>query len=200
MSHEGLTVDEGQALVTIARASLEAAVCQGKIYEPELAVLAPALQRPGSSFVTLTRESELRGCIGTTERRYPLAADAARNAAGAASRDYRFAPVTAAEAPQVRLEVTVLTPPRIVPYCEYEELERLLRPGIDGVILEWKERRGLLLPQVWQRVEDHHEFLAVICQKAGIPVRQLRARPPSVLVSVFQAQHFMESGYREPGD
>ena len=187
-------------LVQIARQSLELYVRQQTQYHPDLAALPARVGEPGASFVTLTNRGRLRGCIGSTEAHAALAEDVARNAVAAATRDPRFMPVRAAELPHIRLEVTILTPPCAFSYTDYPDLIARLRPNLDGVMLVWGRRRGLLLPQVWQRIPTPAEFLEAICYKAGIPEAELQRQPTTITVYTFQVQHFPESGYREPGD
>ncbi len=189
----------GQALLVIARQSLNAFVRDHLLHLPKLEDCLPELRRVGASFVTLTYQGVLRGCIGMVEARRPLAVDVAQNAVAAASRDPRFMPLKPAELSAVRLSVTVLSVPEPLPYRDYADLLVRLRPGVDGVILSHQERRGLLLPQVWSRVPDPAEFLDSICEKAGFPAGLLRQFPPQIAVLTFQAQHFYEPGYLEPG-
>ncbi len=188
----------GKAAVQVARSSLELFVRENKYFRPKLEEIPPALQENGASFVTLTNRGQLRGCIGHTQARLPLAEDIADNAA-AASRDFRFVPVRADELSDIRIEVTILTPFMQVTYSSYDELLTKLRPGIDGVMLSLGLKRALLLPQVWHRLPDPDEFLEAITRKAGIRPRELKASPPNIVVHTFQAQHFAEPGYREPG-
>lgn len=187
------------AVVRIARQSLELFLRQDVFYHPDLTKLPAEVVALGSSFVTITNHGKLRGCMGNTEARYALANDIARNAISAASRDYRFAPVTAAELFDVRLEVTILTIPAPLPYHSYDELVTKLEPGVHGVILTSGNRKGLLLPQVWARLPDADRFLEMIALKAAIPAGDLRDTPPSVEVRTFTAHHYSELGYREPG-
>lgn len=193
-----LTNEIGQELIAVARRGLELYVRDRIIYKPDLAELPTAVAQPGCSFVTLTDNGRLRGCIGSTHPRWSLAEDVARHA-GAAARDPRFASVKPAELGDIRLEVTILTPSEPLAYANYDDLCRSLRPDIDGVILSWQARRGVLLPQVWQRIPQPAHFLAVLARKAGIPEVELTAVPPTITVHTFQVQHFAEPGYREPG-
>lgn len=194
-----LDTEAGARLVQIARQSLESYVREGRQFVPELDSLPAALRQTGCSFVTLTEFGTLRGCMGNTQARWPLAEDVARNAVAAASRDPRFSPLTVAELAAVRLEVTILTPPEELPYRTYEELLESIRPGVDGVILSLGHHRGLLLPQVWERIPEPAEFLRMIAYKAGIPLHELESYPPSVTAHTFRVQHFHEAGYQEPG-
>lgn len=191
--------ETGAKLVAIARHSLEAHVRDNQPYKPDLTTLPQLLHQPGCSFVTLTNHGQLRGCMGNTQARWPLAEDVARNAVSAASRDPRFAPVAVYELSDLRLEVTVLTTPDELPYRNYEELLDIIRPGVDGVILTLGARRGLLLPQVWDRIAEPGEFVRMIAYKAGISTHELMAYPPTVIAHTFRVQHFHELGYREPG-
>ena len=197
---ETLEPEAAIEVVKIARQSLELFLRQDVLYHPDLSELPAELVALGSSFVTITNHGKLRGCMGSTEARYTLAKDISRNAISAASRDYRFAPVTAAELINVRLEVTILTVPEPLPYHSYDELVTNLRPGVHGVILTSGNRKGLLLPQVWDRLPETDRFLEMIALKAAIPAGDLRDAPPSVKVFTFTAHHYSELGYREPGN
>lgn len=185
----------GPQLLHVARSSLVSFVRDARPYVPKLEAVPEPLREPASTFVTLTNRGLLRGCIGSTEFRHPLVTDVAQNAV-AASRDPRFSPVTVGELQDIRVEVTVLQPPRPLSYENEEELLVKLRPGVDGVIIQWGERRGLLLPQVWERLPDAADFMDALCQKAQIPANALKATPPTVKVLTFQAHSFEEDGYR----
>ena len=69
------------------------------------------LQEPGATFVTLTQDGDLRGCIGSLEAWRPLDVDVRANARAAAFSDPRFPPLAARELPRTRVEVSLLTPP-----------------------------------------------------------------------------------------
>jgi AmmeMemoRadiSam system protein A len=193
-----LDQETGKLAVGIARVSLEQFVRKQTRYKPSLVTLPLKLRQQGACFITLTNKGVLRGCIGHTDPLYPLAEDIARNAM-AASRDFRFPPVTVSELDTVKLEVTVLTPLIELHYENIDDLYMKLRPGIDGVMLSWQKNRGLLLPQVWKRIPEPASFLEAILQKAGIPSREIRSQPPCIQVHRFQVQHFAEVGYLEPG-
>ena len=157
----GLTDAQQRALVEIARAAVVHAIGGAR------AGPAPPGD-PGASgaFVTLTRDGQLRGCIGTLECRRPLAEEIARVAVSAAREDPRFDPVRPAELDDLDVEVSVLGP--------LEEIDPrdpgAIEIGRHGLVVEQGRRRGLLLPQVaiewgW----DREAFLAQTCKKAGLP-------------------------------
>jgi AmmeMemoRadiSam system protein B/AmmeMemoRadiSam system protein A len=164
----GLAVpeDAGKTLVSIAAGSIGSDL--GLAAAPHLDT-APWLQQPGASFVTLMRDGQLRGCIGSLEATRALGADVADNACGAAFRDPRFPAVTRDEWPLCDVEVSLLSPPRPIDFTDDEHLISLLRAGEDGVILEADGRRATFLPQVWEGLADKRLFLDELVKKAGLP-------------------------------
>jgi len=190
-----LESSDGAILVQIARAGLEQFVKDGVVARPYLVQLPPAVQQPGTSFVTLRYAGRLRGCIGNVLEERPLAESVVYNAVAAASRDPRFPPVTTVELAAMIVEVTVLTPLRLLVYNQYDDLLSKIESGRDGVMFKWGKRRGILLPQMWERIPTTANFLNAIAQKANIPYTQLFTQPPVVAVYTFQAQNFMEMNY-----
>lgn len=113
--------------------------------------------------MTLKIGGELRGCIGTLSAEEGIPKTVSEFAVQAGFHDPRFPPLEAVELAQVRIEISLLSPPRLV------RPEDVL-VGRDGLILEIGNRRGLLLPQVateWNY--GRSEFLAALCHKAGLP-------------------------------
>ena len=128
------------------------------------------LAEPGASFVTLTRQGELRGCIGTLEAHRPLGLDVRENAVAAAFRDPRFMPLTRVEFDEIRVEVSVLSPSEVLVVAGEEHALATLRPNVDGVVFEYGHYRSTFLPQVWEQLPEPAEFLAHLKRKAGLPV------------------------------
>lgn len=155
-------------LIRLARSSIAQRLETGRALEVDLAVVPATLREPGACFVTLRREGELRGCIGSLEARRPLAVDAALNAASAAFDDPRFVPVSTAELVDLSLEISILEPSRPLPARTEQELLALLRPGLDGLVLCLGERRATFLPAVWRSLPDPREFVRELKRKAGL--------------------------------
>lgn len=129
----------------------------------------PALGRPGATFVTLhDAAGGLRGCIGQLDARRPLGEDVRANALAAAFSDPRFAPLRAEEWPGIQVEVSLLDAPEALAVHSEAEARAALRPGIDGVIFEWRGARATFLPQVWAQLPDPASFLAALKHKAGL--------------------------------
>ena len=136
-------------------------------------------------FVTLRKEGELRGCIGTLASTGDLTRVIAEYALRAALEDPRFEPLSSSELPQCTIEISVLTAPQEIQKPEQIEI------GRDGLILERGARRGLLLPQVateWGF--DRVRFLAEVSRKAGLPPDAWAH--PDARLWIFQAEVFSE--------
>lgn len=127
------------------------------------------LREPGATFVTLTHEGRLRGCIGSLDAQRPLAVDVRTNAQAAAFRDPRFAPLSAAEFALTTVEVSLLTPPEPIACVDEPGLLAQLRPGTDGLILHCEGCRATFLPQVWDSLPEPQRFVAELKRKAGLP-------------------------------
>lgn len=155
----------GQTLLRLARSTIAEALGETAITSAS----AAWLDDPGASFVTLTHRGELRGCIGTLIAERPLREDDTANARAAAFHDPRFAPVTIREFGDVAIEVSLLSPLEPVFFESEKHLLALLRPGVDGVLLEHGWQRGTFLPQVWEQLPEPKAFLAHLKQKAGMP-------------------------------
>ena len=159
----------GAALLTAARAAIAA-----RWRNADAAATAPAptalpqLAQPGACFVTLTQQGRLRGCIGSLQARRSLLADLQANACAAAFSDPRFAPLQEDELTRTRIEVSLLTQPQDIACASEQEALAILRPGIDGVILCYGQRRATFLPQVWESLPQATDFLAQLKLKAGL--------------------------------
>lgn len=128
-----------------------------------------SLQQPGASFVTLNKDGQLRGCIGSLEAYQPLVNDVAYNAYAAAFNDPRFPPVSENELDQLEFHISVLTPAVPMEFESEQDLLEQIRPGIDGLVLEDGVHRGTFLPAVWESLPDKINFLRHLKQKAGLP-------------------------------
>ena len=160
-----LSPDEaGKTLLAIARAAIEA-----RLFGATQTIDAPWLRQAGATFVTLTRDGALRGCIGSLQAQRPLATDVAENAIGAAFRDPRFPAMTSDEWPAVRVEVSLLSAAKPLRFADEADLLAQLRPGEDGIILEYEGHRATYLPQVWESISDKYQFLRELARKAGLP-------------------------------
>ncbi len=151
-------------LARLARETVEHYVKHGYVAKTE--ELTPEMRERAGVFVSLKKFGALRGCIGTFEpTQENVAEEIINNAISSATRDPRFAPVTATELPDLRYSVDVLTRPESV------ESTDQLDPKKYGVIVECGRRRGLLLPDL-EGVKSVAQQIEICCQKAGIQPRE----------------------------
>ncbi|MBQ7501470.1 AmmeMemoRadiSam system protein A, partial [bacterium] len=150
-----------EAHVLLAKRSTEFFVKTGGFLSFDLEQY-PELKTPAAVFVTLKKDGDLRGCIGTLA---PVCSNQAeevvRNAILACSRDPRFPPVTEDELPFLHYHVSVLGEP--VKVAGYQDLD----PVKYGVIVSKGERRGVLLPNL-EGITTVERQVAIACRKAGI--------------------------------
>lgn len=156
----------GRELTSLARAAIVATL-DGTPPPPDAGT--PAWAAPAATFVTLTRDGALRGCIGSLVAHRSLHDDVVANATNAAFRDPRFRPLRRDEVERIHIEVSVLSPATPLQAATRADAIAALRPGTDGVILEAGPCRATYLPQVWAQLPDPADFLAHLFLKAGLP-------------------------------
>lgn len=154
----------GEILLRIARNTLLELF--GAPGEPE--EVEPWLREFGACFVTLRRGSELRGCIGTILPHRSLIEDLRGNTLAAATRDPRFPPLASEELDLTVIQVSLLSPLRSMEFVSEADLVRQLRPGVDGLVLEFGHHRGTFLPSVWKELPSPPLFLNQLKRKAGM--------------------------------
>ena len=164
-----LTASERSNLLRLARQSIAHGLATDQPIEPQRDQLVGNLAQLLASFVTLTLEDELRGCVGSTEARDPLARGVALAAFSAAFRDHRFSPLPESDFAQTRIEISVLSRPRPILIDTQDELLNELVPGQDGLIVDCDGQRATFLPKVWQKVPSASEFLKHLLVKANLP-------------------------------
>jgi uncharacterized protein (TIGR00296 family) len=187
-----MELTDGTAAVRAARVYAEAET-KGEAAE---APLPKGFSEKKGVFVTISQypSGDLRGCIGYPEPILPLK-DALKMSAIAACHDPRFNDLAFSETNKCTFEVTVLTVPQRIQYKTPEELLQKMVIGRDGLILSFKGRRGLLLPQVpvewgW----DAEEFLEHLSTKAGFAPKTWK--DPGVCIESFSGEIFTETSPR----
>ncbi|MBI9019809.1 MAG: AmmeMemoRadiSam system protein A [Verrucomicrobia bacterium] len=131
--------------------------------------LPAELMEQRATFVTLTSDGNLRGCIGMLEACRPLAEDVAENAVAAAFHDPRFPPLSRDEFDDLQISISVLSPPGEMSFSSEADLLSQVRPGVDGLILQEGVRRGTFLPSVWEELPEKEMFFEHLKLKAGLP-------------------------------
>lgn len=184
-----LTLEEKLVLLSIARNSIESIYKKETVEFPEIVKDNPVLESMSGAFVTLTKNNQLRGCIGYIIANEELYKTVSKAAVQAALHDPRFEELKESEVDKVKIEISVLSEP--FPMNDYDEIEI----GKHGVILE-EPRRALLLPQVpVEHGLDRDQFLSALCDKAGLYSDYWKET--KLKMSLFTANVFSEEELEE---
>lgn len=162
-----LSPEDQKTLLELARQTLELIAKHEDLPVLDLEGYSPDLRENGASFVTLTKNGSLRGCIGTLEAYQPLVLDVQTRAMQATKQDPRFSPVKPEETSLIKIEISRLTPPAPLEYSSPQQLCELLERGVDGVVIAEGHRRATFLPQVWEELPEPEQFLSHLCRKMG---------------------------------
>ena len=176
-----------RVLVPLARREIAQALDLPAV---EVDLSLPRLHEAGATFVTLTRQGSLRGCIGSLQAYRPLLQDIRANAHAAAFRDPRFAPLQPEELATTGIEVSLLSAMQPLQYRDEQEAWAQLRVGEDGVVFEFGSQRSTFLPQVWEQLPAVSDFMARLKQKAGLPATFWHA---DVRLHRYTVQKFREA-------
>ncbi|MDD4879763.1 MAG: AmmeMemoRadiSam system protein B, partial [Candidatus Omnitrophica bacterium] len=179
-----LNSGQKKELLNIARKTVESYVKNGKV--PEFKEVDPGLLSQEGAFVTLHKKGELRGCIGNIIGSQPLWMTVRDMAVESSTKDPRFEPVAPDELKDIKIEISVLSQPKLV--RDINEIKM----GTHGVIVKRGFNSGVFLPQVatetgWSR----DEFLSNLCaHKAGLPADAWKDKKTELYT--FTAQVFGE--------
>jgi len=179
----GLNREQRELLLTMAKETVESFVTTGQA--PEFDVTDERLKQKQGAFVTLTKNGQLRGCIGQiVPSDEPLWQVVREMAVAACSEDGRFNPVEKSELDELEYEVSVLSAPEAIDDWKKIEL------GKQGVIIRKGGRSGVFLPQVATETGwTLEEFLGQLCsQKAGLSPSCYKDKDTEI--QIFSAQVF----------
>jgi len=175
-----LSEKDKEQLREIAKNAIESALFGQK----EIAVtLGENLKEKGGAFVTIKKKGDLRGCIGYIRAVFPVHQTVKEAAVQAAFHDPRFGPLTRNEWKDIEIEISVLTPMKMI--ASIEEIE----VGTHGLYIEKGYESGLLLPQVATEYNwDRTTFLEHTCYKAGLQKDAWKGK--GVNIYIFSADIF----------
>ena len=178
-----LTPADKQLLLQVARDSI-AARLTGKAAAP-VKTAAPVMQERRGAFVSLHRQGQLRGCIGYIDAVKPLLQTVQEMAPAAAFHDPRFRPLQADELADLEIEISVLTPMKLIKSTDEIEV------GKHGILISRGINQGVLLPQVATECGwDREAFLKFTCSKAALPDDAWQ--DAQTKIEIFSAQVFSE--------
>jgi AmmeMemoRadiSam system protein A len=182
-----LSAADEQLLLHVAREGIEAHF-KGKAATPVKTDSAVLCENRGA-FVSLHRQGQLRGCIGYIEAVKPLLQTVREMAVAAAFHDPRFRPLQADELAGLSIEISVLSPLRLINSTDEIEV------GKHGLYIVNGFNRGLLLPQVATQYHwDRLQFLEQTCCKAGLPPDAWK--DPQTKIYVFSAAVFADQPHK----
>lgn len=189
-SSQILKTHQGQTLVKLARQTIAERLGKKFIKVDPETLADSVFQDHRGTFVTLTINKQLRGCIGNLDSTESILAGIKRNAINAAFHDPRFSPLKADELDRVNIEVSILTEPQRLEYRDSKDLLAKLRVNVDGVILGKGPASATFLPQVWEQLPRPEQFLSHLCMKAGLPDDDWKKS--RLEISTYQVQYFEE--------
>lgn len=195
------SLEDGRTLIKFARNNIEFFLKNSKrITIPD--DLKNKFKDNYGAFVTLNvynvKGNPLRGCIGYIEPNFPLYDVVHKVSVSSAIEDSRFPRVTLEEMDNIVIEISILTPPKLIEVSDPNEYLEKIVIGQDGLIAEKGMRRGLLLPQVpvdYDRNWDVETFLQHTCSKAWLSPDAWRDIKSTKIYS-FQAILFEEESPR----
>lgn len=121
-----------------------------------------------ATFVTITKNGKLRGCIGSLEPRRSIYEDIKSNALAAGFKDPRFFPLQPNDIDKINIEISVLTELQEIKFENEEDLLKQIVPFKMGLVLEYGYNRGTFLPQVWEYYPEPELFFNHLKLKSGL--------------------------------
>lgn len=164
-----LSPPEQDLLLRVAVESIEHRLVTGRHLEVAIDDSPRRLREPRATFVTLRKDGTLRGCVGNVRAIAPLIQGVARSAANAAVADHRFSPLEVDELPGMSVHISILSEAIHLDVASEDDLLEMLRPGEDGLTLQYGKNFGLFLPSVWEQLPKPEQFVKHLKVKATLP-------------------------------
>lgn len=156
------------SLIGLATETIRVQAAEARPYRISLENYSEILQIRAPSFITLQKQGELRGCMGSLQTHELLAENVSANAYRAAFEDPRFPKVRAEELSEISVSISILSPLAPLRFSSEAELLAMLRPGIDGLVLVYPGHQATFLPVVWESLPQKEAFLAHLKLKMGL--------------------------------
>lgn len=148
--------------ITLARLSLEKYIRDGVIIDKKHSLSKELLKNKAGVFVSIKKNGDLRGCIGTIHpTKDSIAEEIIANAISAGTRDPRFNPIEEDELDELVYNVDILKEPEPISSKEQLDVRKY------GVIVKKGSRVGLLLPNL-DGVDTIDQQISIALNKAGI--------------------------------
>ncbi len=159
-----LTENEKKWLLELSRETIALSFKQQRVVPKNIPKI---FSEKMGTFVTLKKNSNLRGCVGYLTPKKEIYLDIIDNSINSAFYDNRFLPLVDSELSLIKIDISILTPP--IPFI-YDNKEDILLRMEDkpGVILKNGARTATFLPQVWEQLKTTLAFLSNLSLKAGL--------------------------------
>jgi len=159
---------QGKLILMRAAQSIEYGLANGEVLPTVVDAYPDELAAPGACFVSLKRNGQLRGCIGSFVAQRPLITDVTEHAFNAAFKDGRFTPLVASELEGLALSISVLSALDPMVFSSEAAFMSELRPGTDGLLIKDGAQQAIFLPFVWSQMPDTRTFVENLKVKAGL--------------------------------
>ena len=159
---------ERKQLLELIDYSIDYGLINGNVPSIKLENFSSKLIEQRATFVTLKKKKNLRGCMGSLEADRELVIDVVQNAHAAAFRDPRFPSLKKDEVKELQIHLSVLSPYEKISIENEARLLQILRPGIDGLIIQDQKKRATFLPSVWESLTTPEVFVNKLKVKAGM--------------------------------
>ena len=181
-----LSATQKQTLLKLARQAIVAKLKGGNLPSWAEEITEKFQDKNFGAFVTLKKNTYLRGCIGLLESPLTIDQTIIKMAVAAATQDPRFPCLTLEELEGVKIEISVLSPLQVI-----SDIEEIIL-GTHGVLIKSGDTSGVFLPQVAQETGwDLEKFLYELCvNKAGLPPKAWEN--PQTELHIFTAEIFHE--------
>lgn len=151
---------------------------------------SPEVKVAKGTFVTLTIDDNLRGCIGQITPKESIEKTIKQNAISAAFYDPRFPQLTSEEFNSISVEISILSVPEKLVYDGAQDLLKKIQQNVQGLIIRLGGHSATFLPQVWEEIKTKEEFLMHLCLKAALSPDEWEKG--KLEVYTYTVEHFNE--------
>lgn len=157
-----------QYLLDLARRAIQKYLLEKEKLEIDDENLDEEIKEKRGVFVTLTKNNQLRGCIGNLLPIKSIYQAVIDNSLASAFLDNRFFPVQLEELDEMKIEISILSPLKKLPnFSSKKDFLNYLKQKRPGLYFEYQNKGATFLPQVWEELNDPREFLSHLFLKAG---------------------------------
>ena len=186
-----ITKESKKYLLSLARQTLVDYFSVGQKIKIDNSKLSDKLlSKQAATFVTLLKQGDLRGCVGSLIAKKMMYEDVINNTLLAGFGDPRFEPLKEKEIKDVVIEISVLSEHKPYIYDNTDELLDKIKSGKHGVIVQKDFAQATFLPQVWRDIPSKNDFMNALCRKAGLDEKAWHE--PDIEIFYYEIENFSE--------